>query len=205
MESNGVTPLLFFLPNFMNLIIIIFLLIFLALAVMQDIRSFRISNIVIVIGAATGLALNIMIPVESGAAGGLNSLYGLCAGLVLFLPFYILKIMGAGDAKLMAMVGAYSGWQDILLIILYILICGGVLSLIVAGYRNKFRYLFNAVQVFFMEILLNQKNSSADKISLTNQNIFHINTTNPTIRLPYSIAIAAGMVIYLLMSDQFTS
>ena len=58
--------------------------------------------------------------------GLLGALAGLGVGLVVLLPVYALRVMGAGDVKLMAMVGAIVGLPDILQAVLYSLIVGGV-------------------------------------------------------------------------------
>jgi prepilin peptidase CpaA len=45
----------------------------------------------------------------------LDGLAGFFTGLFLFLPFYALQWMGAGDVKLMAAVGTFLGWPFSLL------------------------------------------------------------------------------------------
>lgn len=39
----------------------------------------------------------------------LSAVYGLCVGLVVFMPGYLMGFTGAGDAKLMAAVGTFLG------------------------------------------------------------------------------------------------
>jgi prepilin peptidase CpaA len=56
-------------------------------------------------------------------------LAGLGAGLALMLPLHLLRAMGAGDVKLMAMVGAFIGPGAVLTATLYTLLAGGLLSL----------------------------------------------------------------------------
>ncbi len=67
-------------------------------------------------GAGLGLLLNSVLPegygfVSSlpGALGLWKALAGLGLGLLIMLPLYMLRALGAGDVKLMAMVGAFLG------------------------------------------------------------------------------------------------
>ena len=55
-----------------------------------------------------------------GAAGGL------LLGFAIMLPLYVLHAMGAGDVKLMAMVGAFLGLDETLQAVLCAFIVGGV-------------------------------------------------------------------------------
>jgi prepilin peptidase CpaA len=84
----------------------IFLFGLLVLAVIYDQRERRIPNILILVGLVLGLSWNIY---GAGFPGLLFSLQGLAAGLaLLFIPF-ALGGMGAGDVKLLGMVGAFKG------------------------------------------------------------------------------------------------
>jgi prepilin peptidase CpaA len=76
----------------------------LALAVRQDVASFKIPNALVACGMAAALALH-------GLAGEglLHAVGGLAAGLALLLPLYMAGAAGAGDVKLMGMVGAFLG------------------------------------------------------------------------------------------------
>jgi Flp pilus assembly protein protease CpaA len=63
-------------------------------------------------------------------------LEALGVGLLLFLPFYALGGMGAGDVKLMAAVGTFLGPMNALLAAVFSLIAGGVLAMIVILLRR---------------------------------------------------------------------
>jgi prepilin peptidase CpaA len=80
----------------------------LVVASVSDYRSYRIPNWLTVSGMAFGLIYNTAYPLMPGA-GFRWSLGGLVLGLLTMLPLYVLKAMGAGDVKLMAMVGAFLG------------------------------------------------------------------------------------------------
>jgi prepilin peptidase CpaA len=92
----------------------------------MDLKSNRISNILIATGLAAGLAL--------AGSGGWQALAmaaaGVATGLILFLPAYALAAMGAGDVKLMAVVGAFLGPMDTVIAAIATVIIGGVLGLL---------------------------------------------------------------------------
>ncbi len=100
----------------------------LAVAAVIDWRSGRIPNWLTLTGMAWGLAFN----ASQGASmtSGLgDGVLGLGTGLALFLPLYAMRAMGAGDVKLMAMVGAFLGAGPTAMAALFVVIAGGVASL----------------------------------------------------------------------------
>ena len=99
----------------------------LLVSVGTDVRSRRIPNALIVIGLATALALGGL----TGWQALGNAVAGLIVGLLLFLPAYVFALMGAGDVKLMAVVGAFLGPMDVVLAAVASVIAGGILGLMV--------------------------------------------------------------------------
>ena len=96
--------------------VVLVLLLIVAAAI--DVRTMRIPNWLTVTGAVMGLGLSAAIPWQElgprwALDGFLWALGGMAAGLVLLLPLYALHVMGAGDVKLMGMVGAFVGMQQI--------------------------------------------------------------------------------------------
>ena len=105
----------------------IMLTIILVLATYTDIVAHRIPNILSLGGALIGISMHSSF---NGFDGFLFSLGGLAVGLVLFLPFYMLRGMGAGDVKLMAAVGSFVGPQLALAAVAGTLIAGTILALV---------------------------------------------------------------------------
>lgn len=94
---------------------------FLAAALWRDLASYRIPNAVVFPGTAAALILHAalpegygLLPSVPGALGLGASLAGLGIGLAALLPLYLIRAAGAGDAKLMAMAGAFLGASDAL-------------------------------------------------------------------------------------------
>lgn len=80
-------------------------------AVTTDLRSYSIPNWLTLPAMACGLLTHTLI---NGTGGLVVSLEGLGLGLGLFLIFYLMGGMGAGDVKLMAAVGSFLGPRGVL-------------------------------------------------------------------------------------------
>jgi prepilin peptidase CpaA len=107
-------------------------------AAVIDVRSHRIPNwltgggiVIALVFAAVG--------VPPQQEGFLSSLGGMATGLAVLLPMYLLRVMGAGDVKLMGMVGAFVGFPDIVYAVLWSLCFGGFVALAFAIYRRALR------------------------------------------------------------------
>lgn len=160
-------------------------------AVWHDVRARRIPNAVVFPGALAGIALHALLPAGAGlfgtpmgSLGILSALGGLALGLAILLPMYALRLMGAGDVKLLAMVGAFAGAGQILAIALLSLLAGGVLALVFAAWQGKLRQLStNAYQMMV-----------ASGIGALGGEIAVARPAVASGRLPYAVAIAAGTV-----------
>ncbi len=114
--------------NVASSVSIIILLTILMVATWTDITRHRIPNLLSLGGMVLGLVLQVW---GIGIAGLVNGLGGVSLGLLLFLPFYVVGGMAAGDVKLMAAVGAFLGTSHIMSAIAMTLIFGGVLGVLV--------------------------------------------------------------------------
>lgn len=169
----------------LNYIIIAATCVVLLISVVTDIRYNRIFNAVTVPFAALGLVLNIA---DKGWAGILFSLEGIGLGLATFFVSALIgRILGAGDCKLFAAIGALQGPHVLLWAILYSLIAGGVLAIIVALWRGVLRQSINAVwrSVYFRLFL---------KMPMD------VTGASEKTRLPYALAICAGTLVVLWRS-----
>ena len=114
------------------------LVLLLAIAAAIDVRTMRIPNWLTLSGAGIGLALSWIGEAHPGSAL-LLAAGGMLAGLALMLPFWLLRVMGAGDVKLMAMVGAFVGLQQVVPTVLSVFVAGGLVAVSFALYRRMFR------------------------------------------------------------------
>ena len=152
-----------------------------AIACVTDLRTRRIPNPLTLGGAVVALAY---FAVFQGLRGVGVSALGWGSGLAVFLPFYLLRGLGAGDVKLMACLGAWLGPATALWTGLYAALAGGVMAVIVALAAGQFR----AVTGRTAELLTYFRVVGVrPHPTLTLQR-----STGP--RLPYALPIAAGVI-----------
>ena len=185
----------------MQFLIYILLIILLLNAALQDCRGYRIKNSLVMSGAFLGILLNTLIPAGLGLYA---SLIGWGVGLFLLLPLYMLRMMGAGDVKLMAMVGAFLGPQATITVLLYILVAGGVLSIYVAWHRGLIKktvcQVQNLLRRFIVNLFKRNAGSSTSIDSLVASSEVGNRMNESTSRLPYGVAIATGTLIFLAVN-----
>lgn len=168
------------------------LMVLLLIAAVSDIRTGRIPNWLVFGGALYALAYNAFFPLYPRDIGILFALGGLAVGLGAFLPLYLFRVMGAGDVKLMAMVGAFLGTWATIAAVLATLIAGGVLAVVLALWSGHLvRLLRNVVMV-----------CRGTMLSLaTGVGGLAVHDGASAGRMPYGVAIAAGTIGYLILAQ----
>ncbi|MDQ1919956.1 A24 family peptidase [Massilia pseudoviolaceinigra] len=111
------------------------LLALLAAAAVCDYRTFRIPNLITGGGILFALVYNTVVPPD-WRAGWTWAPAGMLLGFGAMLPMYAIGTMGAGDVKLMAMVGAFLGFNATLYALLFCVITAGIAAL-VFGLRKR--------------------------------------------------------------------
>ncbi len=182
-------------PSLIGLLALLPLTVLLLVISRQDIRSHRIPNKLVLIGVVTGVVLNGLLPegwgfnsAIPGGLGWLGALKGLGVGMAVLLPIYWLRAMGAGDVKLMAMVGAFLGPTDVLGAVLATFIAGGLMALVVVLWSKQ---LANFLQNIKLILLGGVVKMSAGQLPLMNDLPVSVG------KLPYAVAITVGTLGYL--------
>ena len=166
------------------------LLLLLATAAVIDVRSHRIPNWLVLSGALYALAFNTVFPPWLHGTA-LFPLAGLGLGLALFLPLYLLRAMGAGDVKLLAMCGAFLGPNEIWRVALAVLITGGLLGVVyVLANGSALRMVQNLTTLFRVGALDTMTGAVPS---------LRIPASVSAGRLPYGVAIAVGTAAYLVL------
>jgi Flp pilus assembly protein protease CpaA len=98
----------------------------LGFAALSDFRHRIIPNWICGLTAILGLVVHTS---NQGLSGILIFAAGLALPLLAFVPLYALRVMGAGDVKLLAAVGAFVGFGEVFNFITITMLFGGVLGL----------------------------------------------------------------------------
>jgi prepilin peptidase CpaA len=165
---------------------------FLLAAVYTDLAARKIPNRLVY----SGLALAIVCQTALSSGEGLwASLQGMGLGLAIFLPLYLLRAMGAGDVKLMAMVGAFVGPQMIIGAVLATLVAGGIMAVMATLGKHAFWRLVENLKVMFIGSMTKL---ASGHLPVPDQPAASVG------KLPYAIAIAAGTLGYLFWNRYTT-
>lgn len=168
----------------------VLLIALLATAAYIDLRTYRIPNWLTVGGIAAGVLFAVAQPM-AGHPDWVHAAAGMGVGLAVMLPAYLVRVMGAGDVKLMATVGTFLGPEQVFAAALITFIVGGVLALlytIASGLTGQL--LVNVGSIVRYALF-----SVVARISP----VLNLGTTQSVGRLPYGVSIACGTTAYLVM------
>jgi prepilin peptidase CpaA len=168
------------------------LLALLILAAVIDYRTYRIPNWLTLSGAAFGLIYSAVHPGVSDQ-GFLWSLGGLAFGFAVMLPMYVLRVMGAGDVKLMAMAGAFLGFNATFHAVLCTFIVGGIASIGFAIFHRAFSRLLVNVKNIVNTVLVSWAGGMRPNL--------HMDPAQSVGKLPYGVSIALGTIGYTVASQ----
>lgn len=159
--------------------------ILLGAAFLTDLKSMKIPNVLTISGVVAGLLWHFL---DEGWAGALFALRGAAIGFVLMLVLYWFRAIGGGDVKLFAGIGAWTGAQMTLHIIVYSILCAGLIGVIILILRREaFARIRGILRNFLGAIML--KSWTPVRSGLKNQ-----------LQFPFMLAVlpaAIQAVIYL--------
>jgi prepilin peptidase CpaA len=168
------------------------LLALLAAAAVSDYRTYRIPNLLTGGGIAFALVYNLVSP--PWHADWTFGPAGMLLGFGAMLPLYALRALGAGDVKLMAMVGAFLGAGATVEALLFSIVTGGIAAL-AFSLRKRVTGSMLANTTTIMRGLLWSPISGANPQ-------LRPDLTQSVGKLAYGISIAVGTTCYLV-AQQF--
>ena len=154
--------------------------IILALACYWEIRERRIPNWLTLGAMALGLGAAV---IEGGTDGLVDSALGLAVAGGLFLPFCLLGVVGGGAMKLMAAVGAITGWPMVLRVVCDTCVAGGLIAVAIMAWNGVL--LTTLANVFRIMAGMPRRSRGL---------------RNPPM-VPYALAITAGTLVAAFLQD----
>lgn len=162
------------------------LAILITIAVIWDLKSHRIPNWIILCGLLGGFGYNLA---AAGWSGGLLALKGMLLGMLFLFPAFAVGGMGAGDVKLLGMVGAMKGSLFALNTFIWTGLWGGLIAVILLAYKKALKQTAMKLTYGFMIAPM-----GFTKVDMTSQN-------NPAaVCFPYGLAIGLGVLMAFLKS-----
>lgn len=147
-----------------------------------DYRSRRIPNWLTVSGLAVGIGINVA---AAGWVGLKTSLLGAGLGLLLLLPFVLLRSVGAGDWKLAGALGAFVGAGVLVNLLLGSVFVAGVMAAALVIYKRRVRQTLRNIGYLLISLFTFRLPGS--EVSLDNPQ---------SLKVPYGVALAFTVVLY---------
>jgi prepilin peptidase CpaA len=153
-----------------------------------DIRTRRIPNWLTLSGLLLGFLLNGFLFLGPGLV---RAALGFGLALLIYMPMYLLRGMGAGDVKLMAALGAIAGWQLWVGIFILSGVLGGILAVVLTLAKGSFRRTLWNVGFILSELL----HFRAPHLTRA-----ELDVDSPrAVTLPHGTVIALGVVVLLVL------
>jgi prepilin peptidase CpaA len=151
------------------------------LAAWFDVRVRRVPNALTISGFGVAIALRLM----AGPGAGIDGVTGALLAFVLCLPFFVLGVLGGGDAKLLMALGAFMGPRDLLVAMLLIASIGGIIGAVDALRRGiLLPVLYNCGDILKHWATLGRRGSNRSL------------ATTGALAIPYGVAIALGSLFW---------
>lgn len=161
------------------------LVVVLVICVVTDLKSRKIYNNVIFPSLLLAFLLN---GILFGWTGLVSSLLGFGCGLAILLVPYLMGGMGAGDVKLLALIGAIKGTTFVFISAIYMGLIGGLIGLLILLFRKGVLKRIQSIFYSFSGV----SNGMRIPLGLDREGL---QTT-----YPYGIAIAAGAGLAFLFN-----
>lgn len=153
----------------------VILLVFL-IALYFDLRYQRIPNLLCLITLMVGFIVQVYF---SGWAGLFSAFIGAGLALVILFPAFALKLLGAGDVKLMVAIGSFLEVKLLLWSLIYAVIAGAVTSIFLALYKLGWKRFSDILLHYLRCLYLHQFIRASDQTFLK-------------LKVPYAPALALG-------------
>lgn len=159
----------------------VILLILLSIAVITDMISYKIPNLLILVGLVLGLGFRVYVEGVKGLKDAI-----LCMALILLflVPLFLLRCMGAGDIKLFCMTTCFLSIQEAKQCLIGMLIVGAIMSVAQMVWQHSFRDRMKYLKNYVTKCVLTRTMESYEGTTKNKKN---------AIRLSIPVLISVGL------------
>lgn len=180
----------------------------LAAGAAADLKFRKVPNGMIWFGTVTGLGILTMerLSGDGGAAGavftghaglGIWQWLSMCGGYVLRLglvcalgfPLFLFRMMGAGDVKLMAVIAAWLGWHDGVVVIGYGFLIGAFWALLKMCLSGIFWQRISYFIAYFRRLFLTKEKTP----------YYLANRDGDEVVIPFAVCLFCGFLLFLML------
>lgn len=141
-----------------------FIIIWFLFVIKQDIKTYKISNRYIAVGLLVGLIIRVY---EQGIYGLLMWGIGILAPVVILFPLSMIRVFGAGDVKVFAVLGGYFSYEYAIRCMIISVLFGAILAVVkliqTNSYSQRIQYFFSYVsQVMYSKKVIPYYNPERD-------------------------------------------
>ena len=158
------------------------------LAVLGDIKEFKIKNRLTLSFMCIGLFTNLIL---DGVKGFAWSLGGIIVPLIILVILYVLRMLGAGDLKLFSAVGSVLGLIPVLYVMVYSFFSGAIIAVIIIFIRkngkDRFKYILRYLKQSFLTQSIGPYTDFNDKADRG--------------KFRFALAILSGTIIYIIFDQ----
>jgi prepilin peptidase CpaA len=156
------------------------------LAAASDWKHWRIPNQLLAASMAAALMFSMFTPDSLTLR---DCLLGGVTGLVILMPFYLMGGMGAGDVKLLGVLGMHMGWLATLHVALISALVGGVWAIVLLFMRSPYGDWMSTI--------------AGDYLRPRGRLPAPIMTRESRATLPYGVVIAIGSTFVLIAIETY--
>lgn len=163
-----------------------------------DVRARRVPNRLLLAGMLAALVWHgsapagagLFHPASPGALGPVSAFTGAAAAFAGFLLLHLMRTMGAGDVKLMAMLGAFFGLEALPTLVLLVFLAGGVLVAVRLFDTARRRAVFANLRLIVFARLATFAGGAGPQFDPR---------TDSADRLPFALAITGGALLLAVL------
>jgi prepilin peptidase CpaA len=186
--NNPAEEIICDMPAALKLVLIAIVLV----AAIYDLRLKRIPNWLNLSGVVLGITVNTLL---FGRTGFMLAVFGIMFSLLIYVPLYLIRGMGAGDVKLMAAVGAIAGPWNWFVIFLATALLGGIVSLVFVAFKRRLHETCFNVALVANELFHFRMPSKSNA---------QLDIRHPrAMGMPHGLLIAIGAVAFLIVRQVF--